>query len=169
MPVDVTNLIDAMQSGVRQIPPIAIAIALLAGPTAALIVHRLIGATSHLQDADELEDAAPMWVCKECRSINALRQPRCYRCSAQRDAAREIELIVDRPTRMPTPFEVPMGSPLASLDPGTPVMGPPSQPTDGVAVGPGRPIEAIPAAAAAAQHPDEPYEADLGPAVERPR
>ena len=42
MPIDLSGFIEAIQQGFGQIPPVAIAIALLAGPTAALIGYRLI-------------------------------------------------------------------------------------------------------------------------------
>ncbi len=114
MPIDVSAIAESLQRGFGEIPPIAIALVLLAGPTAALIGYRLIGVTRRMQTSPEVE-AAPLWVCHDCRSVNEFRQSRCYRCDAERDAAGEIEVIVDQPASRPLTFEAPAGSPFAAL------------------------------------------------------
>ena len=155
--MDLSALIESLQRGFGQIPPVAIALGLLAGPTAALIVYRLMGAARRVQVSPEV-DVAPLWVCHDCRSVNELRLASCYRCGADRDAADEIEVIVDRPAQRPSTFEVPAGSPFAALganaeasgrEVGTPVMADRAAVRDAVAVGPGRPVEAPEAPGAA--------------------
>ena len=42
-------------------------------------------------------DAAALWVCPNCRSVNELRLSRCYRCDASRDEA-DLEVIDAHPT-----------------------------------------------------------------------
>jgi len=141
-----------LQRGFGQIPPIAIALVLLAGPTASLIGYRLISVARRMKAAPEVE-AAPLWVCHDCRSVNEFRMSRCYRCGAERAAPGEIEVFVDRPAVRPTTFEVPAGSPFAALGatadqrpghgqgPGIPVMAGASEASDAVSVGPGRSVE----------------------------
>jgi hypothetical protein len=149
MPIDLGALGESLQRGFGEIPPVAIALALLAGPTAALIGYRLISAARRAPISTEAE-AAPYWVCQDCRSINELRLPRCYSCGLSRDAATEIEVIVDAPPARPTTFDVPAGSPFAAIGgntdrggppapgPGVPVMADAPDWDTGVPVGPGR-------------------------------
>ena len=129
---DLSSIGDALQRSFGDIPPIAIALTLLAGPTLALIGYRLIGAARRMPTSEV--EAAPMWVCHDCRSVNQFRDARCYRCGTAREAAAEIEVIVDQPMGRPTTFEAPAGSPFAALGaleqpaaqapgPGVPVMG----------------------------------------------
>lgn len=148
MPIDLGALGESLQSGFGQIPPIAIALALLAGPTAALIGYRLVNAARRTPALTDVEPA-PYWVCQDCRSINELRQPRCYSCGLSRDAMPEVEVIIDAPIGRPTTFDVPAGSPFAALGgnadvgsaapgSGVPVMADTSAWNTGVPVGPGR-------------------------------
>lgn len=152
---DLNPFIESLQRGFAEIPPVAIALFLLAGPTAALIGYRLLSASRRLQNAGEIE-SAPFWVCHDCRSVNELRHTRCYHCGISRDASEELEIIVDEPSRGPAFFEAPEGSPFAALGakrpfvedavpstsgPGVPVMGP--RPSDAVAVGPGQPSASV--------------------------
>lgn len=150
MPIDLNTLGESLRRGISEIPPVAIALALLGGPTAALIGYRLIGVARRMQTASELE-AVPLWVCQTCRSVNQLRQSRCYSCGTAREASGEIEVILDQLAVAPSTFQAPAGSPFAALGsnldprsaqgPGTPVMGGASSPRDAIAVGPGRPDE----------------------------
>ena len=155
MPTDLSNLIESLQRGIATLPPAVLAIVLLGGPTAALVGYRVIGyrmmdAARRMQTANEVE-AAPLWVCHDCRSVNELRVTRCYRCGVDRPIPGEIEFILDQPSTSPTFFEVPLGSPFAAYNtrsrvpgpgPGVPVMASPAVASDAVAVGPGRPAEA---------------------------
>ena len=163
---DLSSIGDALQRSFGDIPPIAIGLVLLAGPTVALIGYRLVGAARRIPTTEV--EAAPMWVCHDCRSVNQFRNARCYRCGTAREAAGEIEVIVDQPMGRPTTFEAPAGSPFAALGaleqptahvpgPGVPVMGDALDLTGAVAVGPGRPVEA---AVAAAHEPHEPGAAE---------
>ena len=171
MPIDLGALGESLQHGFGQIPSIAIALALLAGPTAALIGYRLVSARSTPVSIDV--EASPYWVCQDCRSINELRQPRCYSCGLSRDAVPQVEVIIDAPFARPATFDVPAGSPFAALGgnadvggvrsagPGVPVMADASDWNTGVPVGPGRgePADALPA--------DGQGDTPLTPAVER--
>jgi len=152
---DLSSIGDALSRGFGELPPISIALALLAGPTLALIGYRLIGAARRIPTSEA--EVSPMWVCHDCRSVNQFRDARCYRCGTSREAAGQVEVIVDQPTGRPSTFEAPVGSPFAALGaleqpaaqepgPGVPVMGDALNPTDAVAVGPGRPAEAAPGA-----------------------
>jgi len=174
MPIDLSAISDALQRGFGEIPPIAIALVLLAGPTAALIGYRLIDVARRMRTAPEVE-AAPLWVCHDCRSVNEFRMSHCYRCGTRREETGELEVFVDQPAVRPTTFEAPAGSPFAALGgtvdqhgrgPGVPVMGPAPEVSDGVAVGPGRAAgsggTAAPGSGGTAAPEDE-----LAPAVER--
>ncbi|MGZ8438546.1 MAG: zinc finger Ran-binding domain-containing protein [Candidatus Limnocylindrales bacterium] len=145
--------IDSMQRGFGQIPPIAIALVLLAGPTAALIGYRFISAATRLQAAPKVE-AAPKWVCPGCRSVNELRVSHCYRCGLERDPIDALEFVIDQPAARPGSFEVPAGSPFAAVAgvqprPGVPVMAGPDAADERVAVGPGHHPDAVPTDSAA--------------------
>jgi hypothetical protein len=163
---DLSGFVEALRRGFDEIPPVVIAIALLAGPTAALVGYRLLSASRRLQSADELA-VAPYWVCHDCRSVNELRHSRCYHCHQERDTQPDLEVIVDAPVRAPGYFEAPAGSPFAALghgastpeaSPGVPVMA--ELPVDPVAVGPGRGAKA--SGASVGVRPD-----DAGAAFER--
>lgn len=187
MPIDLGALGESLQRGFEQIPPIAIALALLAGPTAALIGYRLVSSARRTPVSTDVEPS-PYWVCQDCRSINELRQTRCYSCGLSRDAVPEVEVIIDAPIGRPTTFDVPAGSPFAALGgnadvrgpalagPGVPVMADASDWNTGVPVGPGRgEPAAVPVVAengealllADAPPADAPGDAPLTPAVER--
>jgi hypothetical protein len=157
MPTEVVSLIDELARGIDAIPTVVIAITLLGGPTAALIVYRLLGyrmaaAARRMQAANMLE-AVPLWVCAECRSVNAIRVDSCYRCGTARAPDEEVEVIVDHPTTAPAFFEVPAGSPFAALSdatnraihdgPGIPVMDTPA-PVAEAPIAPGLPMAPLP-------------------------
>jgi hypothetical protein len=187
MPIDLGALGESLQDGFGQIPPIVIALALLAGPTAALIVYRLVSSARRTPVSTDVE-ASPYWVCQDCRSINELRQSRCYSCGLSQDATPEVEVIIDAPFGRPTTFDVPAGSPFAALGgntdlrgagaagPGVPVMADATDWNTGVPVGPGRAEPAaVPVVAedgealllADAPPGDPQGDAPLAPAVER--
>jgi hypothetical protein len=154
MPIDLSGLVEAFRGGFAEIPPIAIALGLLAGPTLALIGYRLVGVATRAGSTTTAE-AAPYWVCHDCRSINELRAGRCYHCGLGRDAIQEIEVIIEAPVVAPTFFEAPAGSPFAALGgnvdlassrgagPGVPVMQDTSEWSTGVPVGPGHASHAV--------------------------
>ncbi len=147
MPIDLSSLGESLQRALAQIPPVAVALGLLAGPTLLFVGYRLIWITRRMQTGPEPE-AEPFWVCHDCRSVNELRHPHCYRCGVARDAGGELEVIVEQPSGPPASFDVPAGSPFAAIaaNPrqvegrgiGVPVMGDPASPTDAIPVGPGR-------------------------------
>ena len=148
MPIDLSGLGEAFQQGFSQIPPLAIALGLLAGPTLALIGYRVVGGARRLPASTSFE-AAPFWVCYDCRSINELRAGNCYHCGVARDAASEVEVILDMPMGAPARFDAPVGSPFAALGrtadaaattgqgAAVPVMAKASDWSAGVPVGPG--------------------------------
>ena len=141
--MDLSAFVNSLQRGFAAVPPVAIALVLLAGPTTALLVYRLVGAARQMRTTPEVE-AVPLWVCHDCRSVNELRVSRCYRCGLERDRAAEIEIVVDQPAIRRAPSEVPAGSPFAAVatgganGPGVPVMADGALGTQPVAVGPGR-------------------------------
>ena len=187
MPIDLSTLIESFRRGFGEIPPIVIALGLLAGPTAALIGYRLVQ-VARRPGATTNTGPAPFWVCHDCRSINELRAGHCYHCGLGRDTTPEIEVIIDAPAAAPTAFDAPAGSPFAALGgnadvaaaaatgPGVPVMGDAAAWTMGVPVGPGTASHAaIPVVAedgealllANTPTADEAGDATLTPAVER--
>lgn len=147
MPIDLSAFGESLQRGLGEIPPVAVALTLLAGPTLLFIGYRLIGITRRMQASREIA-AEPFWVCHDCRSVNELSHAHCYRCGVARDAEAELEVIVEQPSGPPAIFDVPAGSPFAAIaaNPlqipgqgiGVPVMADPSMTSDMVAVGPGR-------------------------------
>jgi hypothetical protein len=145
MPIDLSSFGESLQRGFGEIPPVAIALTLLAGPTLLLIGYRLVRVARRMQSRQI--EAEPFWVCHDCRSVNELRHTHCYRCGLARDAVAELEVIVDQPTGPPARFDVPAGSPFAAIaanpmglpdrGPGVPVMADRSIGSDAIAVGPG--------------------------------
>ncbi|MBI3747652.1 MAG: hypothetical protein HY262_02220 [Chloroflexi bacterium] len=141
--MDPSAFVDSLQRGLREVPPIAIALVLLAGPTAALIGYRWVGAGRRGRKANEAS-AVPFWVCHDCRSVNELRASRCYRCGVERDDIEAVEVVVDQPAVRTVPVDLPAGSPFSAVmsagrtGAGLPVMADPERLTPPVAVGPGR-------------------------------
>ena len=157
MPIDFSRLVVSVQGVLGEIPPAAIVLALLGGPTAALIGYRLMGMARRMRTSPEAA-AAPLWVCQDCRSVNELRLSRCYRCGLEHDIMNEIEVVLDEPPGLPAPFQVPAGSPFAARAAeaqgrrGIPVMAEPAPQGGSVAVGPGRDTGAhVPAASGEAE------------------
>ena len=146
--MDLSAFLDSLRRGFGEVPPIAIALVLLAGPTVVLIGYRLVAVARRMQTSPQVE-AAPLWVCHDCRSVNELRMSRCYRCGLQRDQDGEIEIVVDQPAVRRAPAEVPAGSPFAAIaggdpaGPGVPVMAERATTAPRVAVGPGRTPEPV--------------------------
>jgi hypothetical protein len=79
MSVDPSGLIEAVMSGLAQVPSAVIAAALIAGPTAIWLIVRFLNPPDVAKrDDGGLEEL--LWVCPACRSINEDRIPSCYRC-----------------------------------------------------------------------------------------
>lgn len=141
--MDLNSFAQALRAGLAQVPPVAIAVVLLAGPTVFLVAYRFVSVARRIQEPSGVE-LTRLWVCHSCRSVNELRQERCYRCGSGRSVAGKIEIVVDRPGVPIRPFEVPAGSPFAAVATGAqqrdpvPVMGQSAAPSQQVAVGPGR-------------------------------
>jgi hypothetical protein len=93
--VEFEHWITALRAGVGLVPPVLIAIVLLGGPTAAWLLYRFV-VQPRTRRLSRL-DAAALWVCPNCRSVNELRLSRCYRCDASRDEA-DLEVIDAHPT-----------------------------------------------------------------------
>ena len=118
MPGALGDIIDAIQTGLSQLPPAAIVVGLLFGPTLAYLGYRLYSSprtATPERGPDEL-----YWICPECRSANDVARTRCYHCQTDRNAIAGALRVVDRDQ-------------VLELDeaPGSP----------GVAVGPGRRLE----------------------------
>lgn len=161
MPIDLGAFIESLQRGSAEIPRVAIALLLLAGPTSLLIGYRLIGAARR-QERQAVE-AAPLWACHDCRAVNEVRRSQCYHCGAAPDKGGEIEWVVEAPAARPSTFEAPAGSPFAALGAnaeqrapahGVPVM---ADEHDWTAVGPGPTV----------QHPEGEVAVVARPASER--
>jgi hypothetical protein len=145
--MDLSALIESLQRGFGEIPPMAIALLLLAGPTVALIGYRLVSVARRMQTSPEVE-AAPLWICHDCRSANELRVSHCYRCGVAHGTGEDIEIVVDQPAIRPGPVNVPAGSPFAAVagarhSGGVPVMADREADALPVAVGPGRAVEPV--------------------------
>jgi hypothetical protein len=133
MPIDLGSFGESLQRGLGELPAVAVALVLLAGPTLLFIGYRVIGASSRVE-VEHAAGAEPFWVCHECRSINELRHDHCYHCAARRDAQEQLELIVEQPSGLPVRVDLPIG---------VPVMGGRAEATDAIAVGPGRTEHAV--------------------------
>ena len=94
--VEIEYWFNALRAGIGLVPPVLIAIVLLGGPTAGWLLYRFV-VQPRTRRRFGRSDAASMWVCPNCRSVNELRMRRCYRCDALPDEA-EIEVIDARPT-----------------------------------------------------------------------
>ncbi len=144
--MDLSAFVESLQRGIGAIPPIAIGLVLLAGPTVALIGYRMVGVARRMQTSPEVE-AAPLWVCHDCRSVNELRLSRCYRCGLERDRAGDVEIVMDQPAIRAMPMDMPAGSPFAAAaaggrqGPGVPVMADREPLVQPIAVGPGRDLD----------------------------
>jgi hypothetical protein len=93
MPGALGDIIDAIQTGLGQIPPAAIVVGLLFGPTLAYFLYRFYAgprAAPAVAEADEL-----YWICQDCRSANDRGQHRCYHCHADRDAIAGALQVID--------------------------------------------------------------------------
>lgn len=94
MPGALGDVLQAIQSGLSQIPPAAIVIGLLFGPTVAWIGYRLYVAPRASRAATEPGDL--FWICPECRSANEPNRKRCYLCQTDRTAVEGALRVVDR-------------------------------------------------------------------------
>jgi len=92
---EIGQLIDTLRAGIGMIPPVLIAIALLGGPTAGWLLYRFVvqPRTRRMRGIDP----STMWVCPSCRSVNAMRLHRCYRCDSP-PIREELEVIHTEPT-----------------------------------------------------------------------
>jgi hypothetical protein len=115
MPFDPTELIDSVQRNVGLLPAAIGAILLLAGPTAAWIIYRMVAQPRSARPAAGSTDL--MWVCEQCRSANEVRRGSCYRCGFRQDSATGDLHVID-------------GTGLV-------VIGEDGRPTTGIPVGPG--------------------------------
>lgn len=141
--MDLDGMVQSLRDGFAQLPPVTIVVVLLAGPTALFVIYRFISLTRRAGEPSGIE-AAALWVCHDCRSLNPLRQERCYRCGSAREAPGGIRIVLDRVPQPKRPFDVPAGSPFAPVATGSqkresvPVMDHTAADRDPVAVGPGR-------------------------------
>ncbi len=82
MQFDIGQLIDTIRAGIGAIPPVIMAIVLLGGPTASWLLYRYVVQPRTTRMRLRGRRPAALWVCANCRSVNALRLSRCYRCDA---------------------------------------------------------------------------------------
>lgn len=95
MQFEIGHVIDTVRAGIGMIPPVLIAIALLGGPTAGWLLYRFVvqPRTKRMRGIDP----SAMWVCPSCRSVNAMRLARCYRCDSSR-IEEGLEVVHTEPT-----------------------------------------------------------------------
>ena len=96
MQVDIGQLIDTIRAGIGAIPPVIMAIILLGGPTASWLLYRFVVQPRTMRMRMRALDPSAMWVCANCRSVNALRLSRCYRGDA-RPVKGELEVVETHP------------------------------------------------------------------------
>jgi hypothetical protein len=91
---EIGAFIDTLRAGIGMIPPALIAIALLGGPTASWLLYRFVVQPR----TRRMRGLRPptMWVCPSCRSANALRLSRCYRCDSP-PIEEDLEVIHTQP------------------------------------------------------------------------
>ncbi len=94
MPGALGDVLQAIQSGLSQIPPAAIVVGLLFGPTLAWIGYRMYVAPRSTRAGTEPGDL--FWICPECRSANEPNRQRCYLCQTDRAAVEGALRVVDR-------------------------------------------------------------------------
>lgn len=94
MQFEIGQVIETIRAGVHLIPPVLIAIVLLGGPTAGWLLYRFVvqPRTRRMRGIDP----STMWVCPNCRSINAMRLARCYRCDSP-PIGEELEVVHTEP------------------------------------------------------------------------
>lgn len=94
MQIEISHWIDLLRAGVGMVPPALIAMILLGGPTAGWLLYRFVvqPRATHRRSLDP----TAMWICPSCRSVNALRLVRCYRCDSTRTRG-DVELIDTHP------------------------------------------------------------------------
>jgi hypothetical protein len=93
---DIGQLIDTIRAGIGAVPAALIAMILLGGPTAGWLLYRFVVQPRTIRMRLRGVDRAAMWICANCRSVNALRLPRCYRCDAL-PLEGELEVIDTQP------------------------------------------------------------------------
>lgn len=82
MQFEIGQLIETIRAGVGAVPPVIVAIVLLGGPTAGWLLYRFVVQPRTMRMRMRGLDPSAMWACANCRSVNALRLSRCYRCDA---------------------------------------------------------------------------------------
>jgi hypothetical protein len=93
MPFDLSEAIESLQSSLDVVPAAIAAVILLAGPTTAWIIYRVVvlPRTSRYTE----EGGGLLWMCIQCRSANEVRENRCYRCGLERTSISGDLHIVD--------------------------------------------------------------------------
>ncbi len=137
MDIEIEAWWHSIEAGIGLLPSALIAVALLAGPSAAWLLYRF--AVQPRTSRYRVTQMGALWICAGCRSANELGSSRCYRCSQEFDDT-QLEVI----------DSVPGGSitilpPAVSAVPRHPDL--PTEPRpaiaaagrDPVAVGPGKP------------------------------
>ena len=113
--VDLSAFIDSLQRGLGQIPPIAIALVLLAGPTAALIGYRLISAATRVQSRTGGRGRPAVGLSTAAARSTSFASRAATAAASSAIAVDDIE-IGRRPAGPSSgSFEVPAGSPFAAV------------------------------------------------------
>ena len=94
MPGALGDIIDAVQTGLGQIPPAVLVVGLLFGPTLVWIILRLYASPRSSTAPADTGDL--FWICPECRSANDVGRQRCYHCQTDRSEIEGALRVVDR-------------------------------------------------------------------------
>ena len=155
MHIDIGELIRTLQAGADAVPAAIVAAILLSGPTLLWLLYRFI---VQPRARRRLLSPSAMWVCPQCRSVNELRNSRCYRCDAM-PIESDLEVIEPDPVPMTPvgpgrditrgdPYNLPYDTPLQLETPmprPTPIRPPaPIHEVPPAPVGPGKPDVAQP-------------------------
>lgn len=94
MQFDIEYWIEALRAGIDLVPAPIAAMILLGGPTAGWLLYRFVVQPRHSRMRGL--DPSALWVCANCRSVNAMRLERCYRCDSLPDGE-DLEVIDPHP------------------------------------------------------------------------
>jgi len=102
-----TGIIESIEQSLAEVPLFFVALALLTGPTVALIIYSL--ATSKRARRWITGRQELYWLCVACNSINRDSDKACYRCRMVRGTA--VPHVGESPSQRPSPVPLPVSRP----------------------------------------------------------
>jgi len=102
-----TGIIESIGQSLAEVPLFFVALALLTGPTVALIIYSL--ATSKRARRWITGRQELYWLCVACNSINRDSDKACYRCRMVRGTA--VPHVGESPSQRPSPVPLPVSRP----------------------------------------------------------